>query len=114
MPLPVRCEVAGSDAQTSVGQGVVHVGRVPSVPEFLSDAHVVAVPVRQGVGAPVKYMEAIASGVPVIATCDGVSITRPGLATVSDDPEPWVSFFRQVLDNPNKVDREPRKHGRWH
>lgn len=100
--LPFRCEIAGSRAPSTAVPGLVRVGRVPSIPHFLADAHVIGVPVCRGVGAPVKYIEALSSGVPVIATRDGASLERPGLAVISDDPDQWVRFLGEVLEHPEE------------
>lgn len=62
-----------------------------SVSEFLSDATAVAVPVHSGVGAPLKYAEALASGAPVIATVDGAPLRSSLPVCVSDDPNRWVA-----------------------
>lgn len=92
----VRCEIAGEGAEVNPGAGVTVHGRVPSIPEFLMDATVIAVPVMGGVGAPVKYAEALASGVPVAATVDGAHGLSVHGGLVSDRPEDWVTWISTV------------------
>jgi glycosyltransferase involved in cell wall biosynthesis len=92
----VRCEIAGTGTEW-VGDhalpGVEVVGRVPDLPGFLAGARAVAVPVRDGVGAPVKYAEALASGVPVVATTDGAPLRHDLAALVSDDAAEWRAWL---------------------
>lgn len=73
--------------------GVQAMGRVQDLPGFLASAAAVAVPVRNGVGASVKFAEAIASGTSVIATSDAASAHPAAPAHVSDDPEEWVAWI---------------------
>lgn len=103
------CEIAGSGVPTTLPAGVLAVGRVPSISEFLADATVVAVPVREGVGAPVKYAEALASGVPVIATSAGAPYPAPRPACVSDEAAEWVRVFRRILEASAEYDAAARR-----
>lgn len=82
------------------------VGRVPSLAEWIADAWVVVVPVIGGVGAPVKYLEALATGAPVISTTDGAPTGADGAVLVSDDPESWVKCLRSLLDGNPPPDSE--------
>lgn len=94
------CHIAGSGvdpAHTPAASGVTAHGRVEDLQGFLADAWAIAVPVMQGVGAPVKYPEALATGVRVVATADGAPDHRD-LATVSDDPQVWVDVLSAWLD----------------
>ena len=79
------------------------VGRVDDVSTFLADAWVVGVPVMLGVGAPVKYAEALAAGVPVVATTDGAAGAEPPRVTgalVSDDPPAWAGWIERSVRDP--------------
>jgi len=97
----LTCEIAGNPGGFhDLPDGVRMVGRVPSVGAFLSSAAVVGVPVQGGVGAPVKYAEALASGVPVVATTEaahGLAVRGP---LVSDDPEEWAKWVTDVVRAP--------------
>jgi len=90
----VTCEVAGTcDHPRDAPDGVTFRGRVPSVPDFLHDASCVAVPVQGGVGAPVKYAEALASGVPVVATPEAAHGFALDGGLVSDTAEQWAGWI---------------------
>lgn len=93
-------EIAGAGAPGSLPPGVTAVGRVPTVNAFLADAGAVLVPVLQGVGAPVKYLEALASGVPVLATGEGAHGVPLAGALVSDDADAWVTALAGLLADP--------------
>ena len=90
--------VAGTGAEAIVAgrPGVLDRGRVENLPGFLASAWIVGVPVRDGIGAPVKYGEALATGIPVLATVDGAPQANPG-TTVSDNPGVWVDTLGRVL-----------------
>lgn len=96
-----RCEIAGSGAviPPDVRRTVTFVGRVPSVDTWARDAWAVAVPVVGGVGAPVKYLEAIATRAPVLSTPDGAPTARHAAALVSPDPQLWMSTLDTLLNN---------------
>ena len=102
------CEIAGSgiDAAQRGVLGVTTVGRVDSVPHFLSDAWAVAVPVRIGVGAPVKFPEACASGVPMLATQDAADVATIRGGLVSDDPALWLDQLRALENDPDEIRRD--------
>lgn len=93
------CEIAGAgvDPSTAATPGVVVHGRVPDLQTFLSTAWVVAVPLPESVGAPVKYAEALAVGVPVITTSQGAS-GHLGLPLVADDVNAWIANLTRWLN----------------
>lgn len=97
-----RFEVAGADAHIQIEglQGVSFVGRVPRLDAWLSDAWVVVVPVVEGVGAPVKYLEALASRSPVLATVDGAPYASERAALVSDQAQRWTLKLHELLSGP--------------
>lgn len=100
----VRCHIAGTGADhggSTPGERLSFLGRVESVPRFLSTAWIVAIPVLQGMGAPVKFAEALASGAPVVGTRDAVPAHGDWAALVSDDADDWVSWVTEVVANPN-------------
>lgn len=102
-----ECEIAGSHREwPAMPTGARAVGRVPSVPSFVSDAAALAVPVWGGVGAPLKYAEALVSGVPTIATNEAAHGLPATGGMVSDDPEEWARWLVAVLSDP-----QPWRHG---
>lgn len=87
--------VAGSGVENTESwpDGARFVGRVPDISAFTASATVVAVPVLEGVGASVKFAEALATGAAVVATPDGANgFVRPP-AFVSDDPGAWAEWI---------------------
>ncbi len=95
------CQIAGTGVVGPLPPGVVAVGRVESLSDFLADATVVAVPVRNGVGAPVKFAEALASGAPVLASLAGAPNLASLAACVSDEPSHWAHTLTDVLRRPD-------------
>lgn len=104
------CLVAGSGATPT--PGITTVGRVPSVGDFLADAWAVVVPVVNGVGAPLKYSEALACGAPVVATSDGAPFAHRR-ARVSDDPRVWVDSLTAVLTGASRPTQPDRTALSW-
>ena len=91
------CQIAGSGVAQPLPAGVRAVGRVRSVSEFLSHATAVVVPVRSGVGAPLKYAEALASGAPVRARpADYERAGRHARAQVLEELS-WAEVSRPLL-----------------
>ncbi|GAB3800224.1 hypothetical protein GCM10028798_14420 [Humibacter antri] len=91
--------VAGSgvDDTSWWPSGIRFVGRVPDLSAFTSAASVVAVPVKDGVGASVKFAEALASGGAVVATDDAASAFDAPPAFVSDDEREWADWIVERL-----------------
>jgi glycosyltransferase involved in cell wall biosynthesis len=87
----------GVDDPSILPPGVRFVGRVQDLAEFTSSAAVVAVPVKDGVGASVKFAEALATGAPVIATVDGANAFDAPPAFISDDPVEWADWIAARL-----------------
>jgi glycosyltransferase involved in cell wall biosynthesis len=77
--------------------GVRYLGRVPDRMTVVAASDVMAVPVVSGVGAPVKFGEALVSGRAVIATADGASAHPGAPAFASDDPAEWVERLSSWL-----------------
>lgn len=96
----VTALVAGAGVPERLPAGVRAVGRVPDVADFLSDAWVVSVPVVEGLGAPVKTAEAMATGVPLLLTEDASEQPTVGGALVTNDPCAWADFICQVAVDP--------------
>lgn len=92
--------VAGTEAEPKPTwpTGIRIVGRVPDLAQFTSSATVVAVPVKDGVGASVKFAEALATGAAVIATADGANAFERPPAFVSDDPAQWAEWIAARLE----------------
>lgn len=131
--VPFRCRVAGDGPVRSelealataygLDDRVRFLGAVPEdrVPRLLSEASVFVLPSvvqedGQMDGIPVALMEAMAAGVPVVASDlsgipelveDGVT----GILVPPDDPEAVAAAVRSVLDRPRRA-RELAERGR--
>lgn len=86
--------------------GITVTGRVPSMVEYLHKATVCVVPMRTGFGIKNKTLEAMAAGVPVVAsdrgleglTVDGANI--PLRALRANQPHEYVKAISQLFENP--------------
>lgn len=97
----LSCEIAGGHRKwPPLPPGVAIAGRVPSVPDFVRDAAVIAVPVWGGVGAPLKYAESLASGVPVVATSEAAHGLDFAGGLVSNDPAQWAVWITDAVREP--------------
>jgi glycosyltransferase involved in cell wall biosynthesis len=93
--------VAGSgvEGEASWPAGARFVGRVDDLARFAADATVIAVPVLEGVGASVKFAEALASGGSVIATPDGANAFDDPPAFVSAESAEWAQWIIERLQH---------------
>lgn len=87
----------GVDGALDWPDGVQFVGRVQSLAVFMARASVVAVPVLNGVGASVKFAEALAGGGAVIATSDAASAFPTAPAFISNDAAVWAEWIVERL-----------------
>jgi glycosyltransferase involved in cell wall biosynthesis len=86
--------------------GIIVTGRVPSMVEYLHKATVCVVPMRTGFGIKNKTLEAIAAGVPVVASdrgleglaVDGANV--PLRALRANQPTEYVTALCQLFENP--------------
>lgn len=97
-----ECEVAGSGIPSPLPERVRAMGRVDDLALFTSEATVVATPVLDGVGAPLKFAEALASGAAVIATPDAASAFPPSPLSpralhVTADAAGWAEWIIERL-----------------
>jgi glycosyltransferase involved in cell wall biosynthesis len=91
--------VAGSGLppDLSAVPGVRYLGRVADRADVVGRVDAMVVPVRSGVGAPVKLAEALAAGRPVMATTDAASAHPESPARVSDAASAWVDELGRLL-----------------
>jgi glycosyltransferase involved in cell wall biosynthesis len=87
----------GGDEIADWPEGARYLGRVGDLAAFAAAATVVAVPVWEGVGASVKFAEALASGASVIATPDGANAFDDPPAFVATRPEEWADWITERL-----------------
>jgi polysaccharide biosynthesis protein PslH len=96
MPADLAVHVAGAAAAEHAGVTVC--GVVPDANDFLSRARVVAVPATAGSGVQVKTLDAIAAGLPVVATKRAVRGLGdlPESVSVTDDPATFASELQRL------------------
>lgn len=105
----LRFEIVGNRPPPSVkgmdGKRNIHVvGSVPDVRPHLGRAAVTVCPIRVQSGTQNKVLEAMALGVPVVATrvcCSGLAVEPGKHLLVADTPEEFASAVQLILDNPN-------------
>lgn len=85
---------------------VVVTGAVPSMVEYLHQSTVCVVPLRTGFGIKNKTLEAMAAGVPVVASdrgLEGLAVdgSQTSLAALrANTPTDYVTAISQLFDNP--------------
>jgi sugar transferase (PEP-CTERM/EpsH1 system associated) len=82
--------------------GVTVTGRVPDVRPYLTSASVCVVPLRMGRGIQNKLLEAMATGLPAVATTTafgGVEAVPGEELLVADEPEQFASSVVRLLEN---------------
>jgi glycosyltransferase involved in cell wall biosynthesis len=85
-------------------QGISHVGRVDDLPAFLGAAAVTVVPIRRGIGARMKFGEALASGTPVVSTSVGAEgFAAEGLYLRADDEPSFADACLRLLTRPHEA-----------
>lgn len=83
--------------------GVIVTGQVDSVAEYLHRATVCVVPMRIGFGIKNKTLEAMAAGVPVVASdrgLEGLAVDQPQRALRANSVEEYVGAIAQLFDRP--------------
>ncbi len=86
--------------------GITVTGRVPSMVEYLHKATVCVVPMRTGFGIKNKTLEAMAAGVPVVASdrgLEGLFVDEPNMplrALRANKPAEYVCAITQIFENP--------------
>ena len=109
----VQFIVVGSNPSRSVKRlsriaGVTVTGRVHDVRKYLKDSRVAVVPMRIAQGIQNKILEALAAGLPVVATAAAAGGLKSlsGLPVcVADDPANFADRVLQFLDRPPSPDQ---------
>ncbi|MGY6529170.1 MAG: glycosyltransferase family 4 protein [Cyanobacterium sp.] len=85
-------------------KGVVVTGRVPSMAEYLHKASVCVIPMRTGFGIKNKTLEAMATGIPVVASdrgLEGLSTDNPLCALRANHIDEYVKQICKLFENCN-------------
>ena len=98
-------QLAGSRPPASLRRlaeqpGIELIESPPNLEPIRRGAAVAIAPLRSGSGTPIKILEAIASGVPVLTTFkgqEGLDEIPPGAVAVSDEAEEWVEVLCERL-----------------
>ncbi|HYW18249.1 MAG TPA: glycosyltransferase family 4 protein [Nodularia sp. (in: cyanobacteria)] len=83
--------------------GVNVTGKVPSMVDYLHKSTVCVVPMRTGFGIKNKTLEAMAAGVPVVASdrgLEGLAIDTPLRALRANTPADYVAAISQLFGSP--------------
>lgn len=86
--------------------GINVTGKVPSMVDYLHKATVCVVPMRTGFGIKNKTLEAMAAGVPVVASdrgLEGLAVDSAGTplrALRANEPAQYITAISQLFDNP--------------
>jgi polysaccharide biosynthesis protein PslH len=106
-------ELQAVDAGTT---GVRLVGPVPDVRPYMEAADVFVIPLRLGGGIRLKAMEALASGIPIVATplaVEGLGIEEAGLAQLASDADGLAAAVERTLTDSSlraRLVAEGRRH----
>jgi polysaccharide biosynthesis protein PslH len=95
-PTPEICDLAKNPA-------IKVTGAVESMAEYLHQATVCVIPMRTGFGIKNKTLEAMAAGVPVVASdrgLEGLAIERPQRALRANRVEEYVTAISQLFEQP--------------
>jgi glycosyltransferase involved in cell wall biosynthesis len=85
--------------------GVMVTGRVPSVVDYLHRATVCVVPMRIGFGIKNKTLEAMAAGVPVVASdrgLEGLAVEHPQRALRANTTDEYIDAISHLFDHPDQ------------
>ncbi|AFZ46328.1 glycosyl transferase group 1 [Cyanobacterium stanieri PCC 7202] len=83
-------------------KGVIVTGRVPSMAEYLHKASVCVIPMRTGFGIKNKTLEAMAAGIPVVASdrgLEGLTVDNPLCALRANTIDEYVKQISKLFDN---------------
>ena len=81
--------------------GIEVFGDVDDLGTFLARARVAIAPMASGSGVPIKILEALAAGIPVIADpWSAGGLEDPSAVIVADTEAAWVENLASLLDDP--------------
>ena len=82
--------------------GIEVFGDVDNLGSFLARARVAIAPMASGSGVPIKILEALAAGIPVVADpWSAGGLEDPSAVVVADTEAAWVENLSRLLDDPH-------------
>lgn len=79
-------------------------GDVDDLGKFLDRASVAIAPMASGSGVPIKILEAMAAGVPVVVDpWSAAGLEDPSAVVVADDDAAWVAALHRLLGDPDEA-----------
>ena len=100
----VGCKPVAAVNDLAQNPGVIVTGKVPSMVEYLHRATVCVVPMRSGFGIKNKTIEAMAAGIPVVASdrgLEGLEVDSPLSALRANRIEEYVEAISKLFDHPD-------------
>ena len=90
------------ELQALEGSGVHIAGQVPDVRPFVGAADVFVIPIRLGSGTRLKALEALASGLPIVATrlaVEGLGLIERDLVLVGETPDELAAAIERAIQD---------------
>ena len=106
-------QIVGKEGEVvfAPSNSVQYVGEVPSLDTYYDGARIAVLPVRHGTGPKLKVIEALAQGVPIIATSKAISglDLRPGIdVLVAESPSDLADLAITLLRDDTLADKLAR------
>jgi len=79
-------------------------GFVPDVRPYFQSACIAVCPIRDGGGTRIKVLDALAQGIPIVATtiaCEGIDVVPDRHLLVADTPEEFASQIKRIFEDAN-------------
>ena len=106
LPEEVKVYIVGVNDNPGVkkydSNRIIVTGKVPSITKYLQQIMVAVCPMRLGAGQQNKVLEAMAAGIPVVATSianSGID-APPDCIIITDDPVEFAIAIKEFLDDP--------------
>jgi glycosyltransferase involved in cell wall biosynthesis len=91
-------------------------GFVPDVRPYFRDASVAICPIRDGGGTRIKVLDALAQGLPIVATtmaCEGIDAVQGRDLLIADTPAEFAAHIGRIFEEPDLRVSLPCSCERW-